>query len=50
MIDPQQSRIIELRYLGGLTIEETADVVNLSRTVAELTLTNQLAGHPRWDG
>jgi RNA polymerase sigma factor (TIGR02999 family) len=29
-IDPQQSRIIELRYFGGLTIEETAEVVNLS--------------------
>ncbi len=29
-IDPQQSRIIELRYFGGLTIEETAKVINLS--------------------
>ena len=29
-IDPQQTRIIELRYFGGLTIEETADALHLS--------------------
>ena len=29
-IDPQQSRIVELRYFGGMTIEETAKVMNLS--------------------
>jgi RNA polymerase sigma factor (TIGR02999 family) len=29
-IDPQQGRIIELRYFGGLTIEETAEVMQLS--------------------
>jgi RNA polymerase sigma factor (TIGR02999 family) len=29
-IDPQQSRIIELRYFGGLTIEETAEAIGLS--------------------
>jgi RNA polymerase sigma factor (TIGR02999 family) len=29
-IDPAQSRIIELRYFGGLTIEETAEVMHLS--------------------
>ncbi len=29
-IDPQQSRIIELRYFGGLTIEETATALNIS--------------------
>ena len=29
-IDPQQSRIIELRYFGGLTIEETATALKLS--------------------
>ena len=29
-IDPQQSRIVELRYFGGLTIEETAEVMNTS--------------------
>lgn len=29
-IDPQQSRIIELRFFGGLTIKETAEVLNVS--------------------
>jgi RNA polymerase sigma factor (TIGR02999 family) len=29
-IDPQQSRIVELRYFGGLTIEETAEVMKAS--------------------
>jgi len=29
-IDPQQSRIVELRFFGGLTIEETAEVLHLS--------------------
>jgi len=29
-IDEQQSRIVELRYFGGLTIEETAEVMKLS--------------------
>ena len=29
-IDPQQCRVIELRYFGGLTIEETAAVMDLS--------------------
>lgn len=28
--DPQQSKIIELRYFGGLTIEETAEVLKIS--------------------
>lgn len=28
--DPQQSRIVELRFFGGLTIEETADVLQIS--------------------
>jgi RNA polymerase sigma factor (TIGR02999 family) len=29
-IDPQQSRIVELRFFGGLTIEETAEVLGIS--------------------
>src|SRR6185295_508768 len=33
-IDPQKGRIVELRYFGGLSIEDTADVLNISpRTV-----------------
>ena len=30
VMDPQQSRIVELRFFGGLTIEETAQVLHLS--------------------
>jgi RNA polymerase sigma factor (TIGR02999 family) len=29
-IDPQQSRIVELRFFGGLTVEETAEVLDIS--------------------
>jgi len=29
-IDAQQGNIVELRYFGGLTVEETAEVVALS--------------------
>ncbi|HET8782763.1 MAG TPA: sigma-70 family RNA polymerase sigma factor [Pyrinomonadaceae bacterium] len=33
-LDPQKSRIVELRYFGGLSIEETAEVLDVSpRTV-----------------
>jgi RNA polymerase sigma factor (TIGR02999 family) len=33
-IDPQQSRVIELRYFGGLSVEETAKALGVSpRTV-----------------
>lgn len=34
-IDPQQSRIVELRFFGGLTIEETAEALSLSHTTVE---------------
>jgi RNA polymerase sigma factor (TIGR02999 family) len=30
VIDPQQSRIVELRFFGGLTIEETAEALGVS--------------------
>jgi len=29
-LDPQQSRIVELRFFGGLTIEETAQELKIS--------------------
>ena len=29
-MDPQKSRIVELRYFGGLTIEETAEAMKIS--------------------
>ncbi len=30
VIDPQQSRIVELRFFGGLSVDETAEVLSLS--------------------
>ncbi len=29
-LDPQQSRVVELRFFGGLSIEETAEVLSVS--------------------
>ena len=29
-IDPQQSRVVELRFFGGLNVEETAEVLGIS--------------------
>ena len=29
-LDPQQAQIVELRYFGGLTVEETADALGAS--------------------
>ena len=29
-IDPQQARVVELRFFGGLTVEETAGALRIS--------------------
>jgi RNA polymerase sigma factor (TIGR02999 family) len=34
-VDPRKSKIIELRFFGGLNIEETAEVVGLSPTTVQ---------------
>ncbi len=34
-IDPDQSRIVELRFFGGLTIEEAAEVMQVSHSTVE---------------
>ena len=34
-IDPQQSRIVELRIFGGLTVEETAEALGISPTTVK---------------
>src|SRR5215203_4833074 len=34
-IDPDQSRIVELRFFGGLTIEETSEVMRISHSTVE---------------
>jgi RNA polymerase sigma factor (TIGR02999 family) len=34
-LDPQQSRVVELRYFGGLTIDETAEELGISHATVE---------------
>ena len=34
-MDPQQSRIVELKFFGGLSIEETAEVLSISHATVE---------------
>ena len=34
-LDPQQGRVVELRYFGGLSIEETAEVLGTSPTTVK---------------
>jgi RNA polymerase sigma factor (TIGR02999 family) len=33
--NPQHSRVVELRFFGGLTIDETAEVMKLSHATTE---------------
>jgi len=35
VIDPQQGRIVELKFFGGLSIEETAEVMGISHATVE---------------
>lgn len=34
-LDPRQGRIVEMRFFGGLTIRETAEVLGVSHTIIE---------------
>ena len=34
-LDPQQSQVVELRFFGGLTIEESAEVLSVSHATVE---------------
>jgi RNA polymerase sigma factor (sigma-70 family) len=34
-VDPVQARIVELRFFGGLTIKETAEVMGISHATVE---------------
>jgi len=50
IVDPRQARIVELRYFGGLTIDEVAEVTQISAatvvrewTVAKAWLRSELA-------
>jgi RNA polymerase sigma factor (TIGR02999 family) len=57
-VDPRKSQVVELRYFGGLSVEETAEVLKVSdRTVlrdwavAKLWLGRELGhSHPRRSG
>ncbi len=55
-LDPQQARVVELRFFGGLTVEETAEVLGISpRTVkrdwsvARAWLHGELSGRNKSD-
>ena len=50
-LDPEQARLVELRFFGGLTVEETAEAMNISPatvkrhwTMARAWLARELAG------
>ena len=52
-VDPQQGRVVELRCFGGLTVEETAEVMGVSPatvkrewSTARLWLLQQMSGRP----
>ena len=52
-LDPQQGRVVELRCFGGLTVEETAEVLGISPatvkrewSTARLWLLQQMEGRP----
>jgi RNA polymerase sigma-70 factor (ECF subfamily) len=34
-LDPQQAKIVELRFFGGLTVQEVADYLNMSKRTVE---------------
>ena len=51
--DAQQAKIVELRYFGGMTVEETAEALDISPasvkrhwTIARAWLRNELAAEP----
>ncbi|MEZ5318184.1 MAG: ECF-type sigma factor [Vicinamibacterales bacterium] len=53
-LDATQARIVELRYFGGLSVEETAEALDLSAatikrhwTIAKAWLLRELEGSPR---
>jgi RNA polymerase sigma-70 factor, ECF subfamily len=42
-LDARQSRIVELRYFGGLTIEEAAEILGVSATTVRREWTSAKA-------
>jgi RNA polymerase sigma-70 factor (ECF subfamily) len=56
-LDPQQGKVVELRYFGGLSVEETAEVLGISVatvkrewSTARLWLLHQMEGNPPLSG
>lgn len=52
-VDPRRSQVVELRFFGGLGVEETAEILNVSRhtvmrdwTLARTWLFRELRGTP----
>jgi RNA polymerase sigma factor (TIGR02999 family) len=52
-LDPDQARIVELRFFGGLSVEETADAMGISPatvkrhwTIAKAWLLREIEGTP----
>jgi RNA polymerase sigma factor (TIGR02999 family) len=35
-LDPRQARVVELRYFGGLSVEETAEVMGMATRTVKL--------------
>src|SRR5262249_51907867 len=53
-VDPRKARVIELRFFGGLSVDETAEVLQVSPDtvkrdwrLARLWLLREMEGHPR---
>jgi RNA polymerase sigma factor (sigma-70 family) len=52
-LDPRQARVVELRYFGGLSVDETAEVLGISPatvkrewSTAKVWLLHQMEGSP----
>jgi RNA polymerase sigma factor (TIGR02999 family) len=52
-LDPRQARVVELRYFGGLSVDETAEVLGISAatvkrewSTAKVWLLHQMEGSP----
>jgi DNA-directed RNA polymerase specialized sigma subunit, sigma24 homolog len=52
-VDPRKSQVVEMRFFGGLTLEETAEALSVSRDtvmrdwkMAKLWLLRELRGGP----
>jgi RNA polymerase sigma factor (TIGR02999 family) len=56
-IDPRKSKVVELRFFGGLSVEETAEVLKVSEDtvlrdwrLAKAWLRREMAGGGKYDG